>query len=49
MAANERSVIGFNDQKEELRSIVSESPLYLDMSLLERENFVRYLAAIILH
>jgi len=49
MDAKGRTAIGINDQKEELRSIVSESPLYLDMSFLERENFLRYLVAIFLH
>jgi hypothetical protein len=49
MDANKRAAVGINDQKEELRNILSESPLYLDMSFLERENFVRYLAAIFLH
>jgi hypothetical protein len=44
----ERSAIEI-DRKEELRKILNESPLYLDMSLLEREDFVRYLVAIFLH
>ncbi len=49
MDAKKSAAVGTNEQKEELRNILSESPLYLDMSFLERENFVRYLAAIFLH
>jgi hypothetical protein len=50
MDAKERAAIEINEEKEEeLRNIVSESPLYLDMSFLERENFVRYLASVVLH
>ena len=36
------------EKVEELDKILSESPLYLDMSLIEREKFVKYLACIIL-
>jgi len=49
MDAKERAAIEVNDRKEELRNKLSESPLYIDISFLERENFVRYLVAIILH
>ncbi len=36
------------EEERELDHIVSESPLYLDMSLVEREKFLRYLACIVL-
>lgn len=37
MDAKKSAAVGTNEQKEELRNILSESPLYLDMSFLERE------------
>jgi hypothetical protein len=49
MDAKKKAAVEINDRKEELRNILSESPLYLDLSLRERENFVRYLASIVLH
>jgi hypothetical protein len=50
MDTKESAAIEIDEQKEEeLRSILSESTLYLDMSFLERENFLRYLASILLH
>ncbi len=48
MDANERSCFGINDQKKELKNIMSESSLYFDQSLLKRENFLRYLVALVL-
>jgi hypothetical protein len=47
MDAIKTSPVEINEEKEELKSILKESPLYLDMSLLERENFLRYLASIV--
>ncbi len=35
-------------EKQELDSIMKESPLYLDMSLRERDEFLQYLVRIIL-
>ena len=49
MDAKERAAIEINEQKEKLRTILSESPLYLEMPFPEREDFVRYLASIGLH
>jgi hypothetical protein len=49
MDTKESAAIEIDEQKEELRSILSESTLYLDKSFLERENFLRYLASILLH
>ena len=49
MDAKRSAAVGINEQKEELKKILSESPLYLDMSFLERENFVRYLATVFFH
>jgi len=49
MDAEQRAAIEINGQKEELSKIVGESPLYLDRSFLERENFLRYLVAVMLH
>jgi hypothetical protein len=49
MDAKERAAIKINDQKAALRNRLSKGPLYLDRSFLERENFVRYLVAIVLH
>ena len=37
-----------NEQREQLRNILQGSTLYLDRSFLERENFLRYLVAIVL-
>jgi hypothetical protein len=48
MDAKEKAAIEINDQKEELRSIASESPLYLDMTFFEKENFVRYFVSFVL-
>ncbi len=48
MDANATTAIVINEEKEECRNILSESLLYLDTSLLARENFVRYLASIVL-
>jgi hypothetical protein len=36
------------EKKNELESIVRESPLYLDMSLFEREDFLHSLVSILL-
>jgi len=49
MDAKRRTAVGINEQKEELRSRTSKSPLYIDQSFREKENFVRYLVAIVLH
>lgn len=46
---NEQGITNESMEEEgELDHIVSESPLYLDMSLVEREKFLRYLACIVL-
>lgn len=48
MDAQEKTAFETNEQEEELRNILSEGPLDLDMSLVEREDFVRYLVSIVL-
>jgi hypothetical protein len=48
MDTKERAAIEIDDQQEELRNILSESPLYHDMSFLEREDVLRYFAAVVL-
>jgi hypothetical protein len=48
MDAKGTAAIELNEEKEELSGIARESPLYLDMSLIERENFLKYLASIVL-
>lgn len=47
MDAQEKTAFETNEE-EELRNILSEGPLDLDMSLVEREDFVRYLVSIVL-
>ncbi len=49
MDADEIATFAINEQQKEVGNILSGSSLYLDMTFLQRENFVRYLASIILH
>ena len=49
MDAKERAAIEINDREEGLRNKLIVGPLYIEISFLERDNFVRYLVAILLH
>ncbi len=49
MDAEERAAIEIKKKEEERKNIVRESLLYLDRSFLVRENFMRYLVAVVLH
>jgi hypothetical protein len=48
MGAKERAAREIKDRKEGSRNSLNKGPLYLDSLFLERENFVRYLAAVLL-
>ncbi len=49
MEANETAAFAINGQQKEVINILRGISLYLDPSLLQRENFVRFLVSIILH
>ncbi len=49
MKEKETVTIMINGQLKEIRKILRGGALYFDPRLLQKENFMRYLAAIILH
>ncbi len=48
MDAKDTASLSINEEKKETTSVLRKPALYFDISLLQRENFVRYLAAIVL-
>ncbi len=49
MKAKGIAAFAINGQQKEVRNILRGISLYIDPSLLQRENFVRFLVSIILH